>query len=689
MRFRLGLLLVLALFLTVKAQVSDEVMQIQKEIADKGLHWTAGHTSMMNLPLAERRLRLGAVVPENIQKLYAKLNTLPSPILLNTESLFDWRAFDGVTPITDQGGCGSCWDFGATAAFESAYLLATGIVPDFSEQAVLSCNEQHQGCGGGWSSTVYDHYILFGAVDEACMPYQADDQVPCTEDQCDIIANVNSYRDIPNDVNAIKNALMQGPVSTTFTVYDDFFGYTGGCYEHPGGDPINHLVCIIGWDDRMCDGEGAWIVKNSWGPGWGLDGFFYIKYNSAAFGSYTQAVSYQAVGAPSLYCPTDSIYVELIPDADTTVSFRIRNTGLGDLCYRINPELTMPHDSLGYFWCDSNMPGGPVYDWKDVSQIGQHVIYDDLDDGNSGYYGLGFSFNYYNYSYNSIRFCTNGWATFMNSQLHYCENSPIPSEALPNNLMSVFFDDLTLEFGGDSYFYTNHADSAIITWQNVSDSRQAGHYTFQVILIAPDTIVYQYNSMGPERLNECSIGIENRNGKVGLEVAYNTPYVHNLNAIRFYHSDIDPLDWINLSTNGGLVPSHEGLTIHCDLSAAGKGPGIYKASLHMLTNDMNHLEFNIPVVMKVQSPGCDIIPGDINGSGAVNGVDIVYGVSFLKGMAATPDSCYCGTHGYIPAAGDVTGNCLFNGLDITFMVNYFKGGAAFVPCTECWPVRKK
>jgi C1A family cysteine protease len=683
------MLLFFMMTIGVRAQVSDEVKQIQKEIESKGLHWTAGQTSMMNLPIAERRLRLGAVVPEGIQRLYANLNTLPSPILLNTESLFDWRVFDGVTPAKDQGGCGSCWDFGATGAFESAYLLATGIIPDFSEQAVLSCNEQHQGCGGGWSSTVYDHFISFGAVDESCMPYQANDQIPCTEDQCDIIANVMSYRDIPDDVDAIKNALMQGPVSTTFTVYDDFFGYTGGCYEHPGGESINHLVLIVGWDDRMCDGEGAWIVKNSWGRGWGLDGFFYIKYNSASFGSYTQAVSYQAEGAPNLYFPTDSIYVELLPGADTTISLRMRNTGVGDLCYRINPKLPIAHDSLGYFWCDSDMPGGPVYSWKDISQVGEHVNFDDLNDGNSGYKSLGFTFNYYNYSYNFIRFCTNGWASFMNSPLHYSENPRIPEVGLPNNLLAAFFDDLTLEFGGDSYFYTNHADSAIITWQNISDSRQEGRYTFQIILIAPDTVVFQYDTIGPERLDECSVGIENRNGQVGLEVAFNSPYLHNSQAIKFCRGEIDPLDWINLSSNGGVIPSHEGMTINCSLSSAGMEPGLYKAALHLLTNDMNHLEFDIPLILSVQSPGCNLIPGDINGNGHVNGVDIIYAVKYLRGNSPAPDSCYCGTYGYLVASGDINGDCLFNGPDITYMVNFFKGGMELIPCAECWPGRAR
>jgi C1A family cysteine protease len=102
----------------------------------------------------------------------------------------------------------------------------------------------------------YDLFHDYGAVDESCMPYHANDNIPCTQDNCVPRAHLLQYIDIPNNVNAIKNALMIGPVSTTFTVYDDFYGYSGGCYEHDGNDPINHAVLIVGWNDNMCDGRG-------------------------------------------------------------------------------------------------------------------------------------------------------------------------------------------------------------------------------------------------------------------------------------------------------------------------------------------------------------------------------------------------------------------------------------------------
>jgi len=76
-------------------------------------------------------------------------------------------------------------------------------------------------------------------------------------------------------------------------VYSDFNYYKGGCYEHSSADEVNHAVLIVGYDDNMCNGQGAWIVKNSWGTGWGVSGYFYIKYGSVRIGSYATIVDYQ------------------------------------------------------------------------------------------------------------------------------------------------------------------------------------------------------------------------------------------------------------------------------------------------------------------------------------------------------------------------------------------------------------
>jgi hypothetical protein len=668
----------------LRAQVSDEVAQIQKYIEENNLHWTAGQTSMMDLPLEERHQRLGVIVPEDVKRRFAAIDTLPPPMLLDTQSYFDWRDLGGVTSVKDQGQCGSCWDFAATGAFESAIKIADGIGYDLSEQQVLSCNAGHSSCDGGWMADAYDLFMNYGAVGESCMPYGANDRIPCTQDQCVILATLTWYEDVPNNVNSIKNALMYGPLSTTFTVYDDFYGYRSGCYEHSGGEPINHAVVIVGWDDDMCDGQGAWIVKNSWGEGWGMHGYFYIKYGSADIGSYTQRPIYREGGLPSLAYYPDSISVIIPTNSQRSEILDLQNVGTGDLHYTIVATPPGGHDAFGYSWRDSDSSGGPAYDWKDISGIGREITFYDLNDGVSSNQLLGFNFEFYDRQFNYIKVTTNGMAYFMNAYFYDHNNVSIPNEALPNNLLAIFYDDLTLQYGGHVYFYTNNADSAIITWENVRDVQQRGTFTFQIILSAPNGIVYQYADMGTARLNECSVGIENSTGDIGLQVAYNSDYVHSDLATGFYLGDQNSFDWIVLDPSGGSIPAGDGQDVNLTFSSNGMSAGIYTAILKLSANDPNNLQNYIPAVLTITGD-CNYISGDINGDGTVNGLDCVYLLNYFKGDQTAILSCNCGSRGFLQVPADVNGNCDVNGMDIVFLVNYLKGGDTPRSCADCPP----
>jgi len=348
--------------LTVYADdVSDEVRAIRQMIEEKGLHWTARQTSMMDLPAEERQLRLGAKITEEIKALYEALDILPPPLITSTESVFDWRELEAVTSVKHQGNCGSCWDFAAITAVESAYIIAGNAAPDFSEQAVLSCNEYGHSCAGGVSQDAYSFLSIEGIVDESCMPYQADDTVPCTMDECEIIAYLQGYQPVPNNVDAIKNSLVLGPVSTYFHVFDDFFGYSGGCYEHEyNNQSLNHAVTIVGWDDDMCNGEGAWIVKNSWNTTWGDEGYFYMKYNSSGMGLYSARPLYQYSGIAQMEYSPDSIWVDLNPGSQDVRTIELANVGDGDLRFHIDSYAMSEQDSFGYYWPDRCQSG---YHW--------------------------------------------------------------------------------------------------------------------------------------------------------------------------------------------------------------------------------------------------------------------------------------------------------------------------------------
>lgn len=602
----IGITLIIFSYSSLQAEISQEVLEIQEMIEANGLNWVAGQTSMMDLTPEERQMRLGLEIPDEVRARFDELNKQPPPLLLNTEEYFDWREFGCVTPVKNQGACGSCWDFAATGAFESVYMIAEGVLPDFSEQQVLVCNTGGSDCNGGWMVDAYHVFMSYGVVDESCMPYLANHNHPCTQEECVPIAVLDGYIDVPNNVNAIKNALIQGPLSTTFTVYNDFNGYQGGCYEHADTSPLNHAVVIVGWDDNMCDGQGAWIVKNSWGTNFGVDGYFYIKYGAAGIGEYTQRPIYGQVGIPHFTYSPDSIEIDLPADGQISIDLEFSNTGNGDLRYNITTRNPSGYDEYGYYWIDSDNPGGPDFNWVDIASVGEVIDFPyDLDDGNSGWVDLGFDFNFYGNEFNRIKICTNGWASFMGGWLVNYDNLAIPDALVPNDLLAVFWDDLSLEYGGQVYFYSNNSDSTIITWQNARNNNQGGVSSFQVILIAPNTIIYQYADMGSDNLDEYTIGIENQNASIGLEIAYNTPYVHDSLAIGFYLGEANSLDWIGIDNDSGSIPANSTLQIPVTFDAGGLDVGSYNAVLRILTNDYESLETFIPVIMNIGPLGID------------------------------------------------------------------------------------
>lgn len=592
----------------ISNEVRAEIKAIQEKIKQEGLSWEAGYNEIMDMSPEERRQLLNYEMSEETEEMYKKLNQEPPPLLTNTQDYFDWRVLGGVTPVQNQGACGSCWAFGATGAFESAYLIAEGVVPDFSEQVLVSCDEGSNGCNGGNDITAYSYFSTIGAFDESCMPYQAAD-IPCDIDDCEPMTYLDGFMPIPNNVNAIKNTVVISPLSTSFTAYDDFHSYQNGCYEHDGGtEPTNHCVVIVGWDDNECNGAGAWIVKNSWGEGWGrLGGYFYIKYGSAAIGTGTNLPLYQLSGVPEMEYSPDSIFVEIGPDGQTTRTVEISNIGDGDLRYYIDGYTVTDQDSFGYYSHDSDAYDDPEYNWIDITGTGAVVdFYGYNNDGNSSQLDLGFDFDFYENTYDQFNICVNGWVSFNNAFIMQWENEIIPHWAQPNNMIAVFYDNLNMEHGGQIYYYTNETDTAIVTWDHVPDNRQEGVFTFQVILVAPNKVICQYDEMGPGRLNECSIGIENRLATVGSQVVCNNDYVHDDLALEFILGDaVPPFTWVTPNPQEGTIPAFSQQDIEFTFSAWDLPPGTYNGMITIMTNSIENPIANIPVTLNTTFTGIE------------------------------------------------------------------------------------
>ncbi len=272
---------------------------IRWRIAEKGYAWTAGKTSVSGLSAAEKALMCGYVQPPD--SLLAGIPVFQPPDSAITDSRFSWLDYGDVTPARDQASCGSCWAFAAAGELESHMLIHDERYEDLSEQQILSCNTTGGSCDGGWMYDAYGVFMGQGMAAEACMPYEAADTIPCAEEPCTPLSHISGCVLVANSINDIKHALLRGPVSTTLMAVGDFFYYTGGCYEsNAGNDPgngsgdgrINHAVIIVGWNDNSCNGQGAWICKNSWGDSWGENGFFSIKYGDLMIGSNSMQIVY-------------------------------------------------------------------------------------------------------------------------------------------------------------------------------------------------------------------------------------------------------------------------------------------------------------------------------------------------------------------------------------------------------------
>lgn len=225
---------------------------------------------------------------------------------------FDWRAQGKVTPIRDQGSCGSCWAFGTVGAMESAMLVQGGTAADLSEQYLVSCNKIGYDCDGGWWA--HDYHVSTpgknqsdsGAVLETTKPYTA------SNGTCSAAYNhpykaiswgyVSGSLSVMPSVDQIKNAIYTyGGVVASVCSGNAWGGYTGGVFsteerlQCKGNGQVNHAILLVGWNDA----NQTWILKNSWGSWWGDQGYMYIKYGTSKVGYGASYVTYTSPEAPS------------------------------------------------------------------------------------------------------------------------------------------------------------------------------------------------------------------------------------------------------------------------------------------------------------------------------------------------------------------------------------------------------
>lgn len=248
-------------------------VKIIEEVNSKGLPYRFGVNHLSDWTEEEYRGLFG-YIPRNIPETnhlgtHSPNGVAPLPSI-------DWVAKGAVTPVKNQGQCGSCWSFSTTGGLEGAWFVATKKLVELSEQELVDCSHNgNNGCNGGLMDYAFTFLESHNVCTESGYPYHASDgscKLPCANPAIPR-GGVTGYKDVRGEVDLLS-AIQDRPISIAVDAESGWQSYQGGVLTSECGQQLDHGVLAVGYGK---DGANDyWKIKNSWGTGWGEKGYIRI-----------------------------------------------------------------------------------------------------------------------------------------------------------------------------------------------------------------------------------------------------------------------------------------------------------------------------------------------------------------------------------------------------------------------------
>ena len=260
---------------------SKNLDHIRKVNSQKKSYWL-GLNSLTDLTVDEYRSKYLNPSLKNVLNSRKRTSTF-SHANVTADTKVDWRTKGAVTPVKNQGQCGSCWAFSSTGSMEGINFIKTGNLTSLSEEQLVNCDKVDKGCDGGIMDNAFKYVINNGGIDtEKDYPYhQFSIWRTCDKTkEDDHVVTISDYEDVPvGNKDALLQAISAQPVSIAIEAdHFVFQNYGGGVITGNNcGDQLDHGVLAVGFDTTA--DEPYWIVKNSWGASWGEKGYVRLAIN--------------------------------------------------------------------------------------------------------------------------------------------------------------------------------------------------------------------------------------------------------------------------------------------------------------------------------------------------------------------------------------------------------------------------